>query len=57
MGLRKLKTLTKMHKGENNMGTIICQQCNKTISVFEGEKVTTLYAKGNCEHCKNNKEK
>ncbi|MFC0470579.1 GapA-binding peptide SR1P [Halalkalibacter kiskunsagensis] len=35
------------------MGIIICQSCNKTIDVFEGEKVTTLYAKGNgCEHCK-----
>ncbi|MCM3713045.1 GapA-binding peptide SR1P [Alkalihalobacillus oceani] len=35
------------------MGTIICQSCNKTIDVFEGEKVMTLYAKGNgCVHCK-----
>ncbi|MDT8859182.1 GapA-binding peptide SR1P [Alkalihalobacillus sp. MEB130] len=35
------------------MGIIICQTCNKTIDVFEGEKVTKLYAKGNgCTHCK-----
>ncbi|WP_227935666.1 GapA-binding peptide SR1P [Alkalihalobacillus deserti] len=40
------------------MGIIICQSCNKTIDVFEGEKVTTLYAKGtSCEHCKSTQEK
>ncbi|WP_332693817.1 GapA-binding peptide SR1P [Halalkalibacter lacteus] len=40
------------------MGIIICQSCNKTIGIFEGEKVTTLYAKGNsCEHCKSTDQK
>ncbi|NEU29520.1 GapA-binding peptide SR1P [bacterium LRH843] len=40
------------------MGTIICQSCNKTIAVFEGEKVTTLYAKGNsCVHCHSDEKK
>ncbi|MDV2685272.1 GapA-binding peptide SR1P [Alkalihalophilus sp. As8PL] len=35
------------------MGTIICQNCNKTIEHFEGEKVTKLYAQGhNCIQCK-----
>ncbi|ARK31163.1 GapA-binding peptide SR1P [Halalkalibacter krulwichiae] len=36
------------------MGIIVCQSCNKAIDVFEGEKVTTLYAKGNCDNCNTN---
>ncbi|MBD1380906.1 GapA-binding peptide SR1P [Metabacillus arenae] len=31
------------------MGTIVCQDCNSTISTFHDEKVTTLY--GKCTNC------
>ncbi|GAA0325085.1 GapA-binding peptide SR1P [Bacillus carboniphilus] len=31
------------------MGTIVCQTCNSTITHFEDEKVSVLYAK--CDHC------
>lgn len=35
------------------VGIIVCQTCNTTIEHFEGEKVTTLYAKcSGCEKCK-----
>ncbi|MBU8906743.1 GapA-binding peptide SR1P [Desertibacillus haloalkaliphilus] len=35
------------------MGIIVCQSCEKTIEHFEGEKVSTLYAKSTeCENCK-----
>ncbi|MEW9677843.1 GapA-binding peptide SR1P [Lentibacillus sp. L22] len=36
------------------MGTVICQDCQKTIEHFDDEKVTTLY--GTCPNC-NNKNK
>ncbi|WP_042356392.1 GapA-binding peptide SR1P [Bacillus rubiinfantis] len=30
------------------MGILVCQTCNSTIDHFEDEKVTVLYAKGDC---------
>jgi hypothetical protein len=30
------------------MGTIVCQDCESTISHFEDEKVTVLYGKCQC---------
>nr|WP_096199192.1 GapA-binding peptide SR1P [Bacillus sp. FJAT-45350] len=35
------------------MGIIVCQTCNETIEHFDGEKVTTLYAKcaADCPKC------
>ncbi|MTH52570.1 GapA-binding peptide SR1P [Bacillus mangrovi] len=35
------------------MGTIVCQDCNSTISHFEDEKVSKLY--GRCMDCDCNK--
>ncbi|HSU79664.1 MAG TPA: GapA-binding peptide SR1P [Candidatus Angelobacter sp.] len=35
------------------MGTIVCQQCERTIDKFEDQKVTTLY--GTCKSCKQTK--
>ncbi|MCD7033957.1 GapA-binding peptide SR1P [Metabacillus sp. GX 13764] len=35
------------------MGTIVCKDCNSTISHFEDEKVTTLYSK--CLECNKDK--
>lgn len=40
------------------MGTLVCKDCNETISYFDNEKVTVLY--GKCEQCQcnqDNKEK
>ncbi|MFY4773691.1 GapA-binding peptide SR1P [Metabacillus sp. RGM 3146] len=31
------------------MGTIVCKECNSTISHFDDEKVSTLY--GKCSDC------
>jgi DNA replicative helicase MCM subunit Mcm2 (Cdc46/Mcm family) len=35
------------------MGTLVCQDCSKTLGHFEDEKVTILYSK--CECCGNKK--
>ncbi|WP_425451950.1 GapA-binding peptide SR1P [Bacillus taeanensis] len=42
------KTFSK-NKGDEKMGTIVCQKCDATISHFEDEKVTKLYAQ--CPGC------
>lgn len=36
-------------KGDDLMGTIICQDCQQVIADYEDEKVTTLY--GTCPTC------
>lgn len=38
-------------KGNEKMGTIVCQACNSTIDHFEDEKVTVLYSKCHCHNC------
>ncbi|WP_227935206.1 GapA-binding peptide SR1P [Alkalihalobacillus deserti] len=35
------------------MGTIVCQDCSKTVDYFNDEKVTVLYSK--CDCCEKNK--
>lgn len=32
------------------MGTIICQDCNDIIEVYENEKASVLYGKCHCCH-------
>jgi hypothetical protein len=41
--------LKRFHeKGIEMMGTIVCQDCESTITHFEDEKVTVLYGKCDC---------
>ncbi|MDT8862101.1 GapA-binding peptide SR1P [Alkalihalobacillus sp. MEB130] len=35
------------------MGTIVCQDCSKTVDHFHDEKVTVLYSK--CDGCEKKK--
>ncbi|MEQ6388971.1 GapA-binding peptide SR1P [Bacillaceae bacterium S4-13-58] len=37
------------------MGTIVCQDCQRVIEVFEDEKVSVLYASSESCNCKKNK--
>lgn len=52
-----LSYLFKHDKGDVEMGTIVCQECEATLGYFEDEKVTVLYSSNcNCSKHKQNKE-
>ena len=49
-GFKDIKNAYKTYKrnindkGDEVMGTIVCQECESTIGQFEDEKVTVLYS-------------